>query len=214
MEPAIRNIVERIKLTWKTGSVQANIKILAVFLAIQGLLLFLFLNSQQPQTKVYIEEGAKDVLLKSVLDYGAILEYKVNFLRAFEPGDISDGVYLLAITSANEEEEGTESVANCLLIRDTVGYKEASYTFGMFDCDRYPEIDGEEDKVEITPLSVGDLLEDSSRGFYSLELPGNVIPGYTKPIRCFCFAHVQGSLGVLTGYSGMACDFSGMEPAP
>lgn len=197
------------KLTWKTGNWQKTAKIFVAALAVQGLLFILFFGNDNPSNRVYIEEEAKSVLLKSVFNSGNIDDYKISFLSPFETINFPDGVYWIAITTGAAEAK--EITANCVLVRDVVGYKEGSYSLGMFDCDKYPEFDPKRNRVEITAISQGDLLDSVGRGFYKLVLPGNVIPGRVEPTNCFVVAQIEGAMGIVNGYSGMSCDFQHKE---
>jgi len=165
-------------------------------------------DAQQGSMTVYIEEGQQGAILKSVFDYGKISEYKTKLLQTMNPTIFADGVYLITISPQIEESpDKVLKVTNCLFIRDVIQHINTSYEVGMLDCDSYPDIENQEGKIEITPLRKGDLFHDVTRGIYQVEFPPNTIPGYIQPLKCFFITDLQGTLGKLTGYGGMSCDF-------
>lgn len=168
-------------------------------------LMFLLFGGGPKSQPVFIQEDDKNVLLKSVMQHGAIDEYKITNVRPIDAGGLPDGVFLLTIQTDQDKPEPI--LTSCILIKDVVGYKEAAYALGMLDCDGYPDLRRPDDKIELTPLSTGDIFEDIGKGFYTIEVPANVIPGYTKPIKCFAIIYPQGYMGVFNGYSGMSCAF-------
>lgn len=153
----------------------------------------------------YAQESGENVMLKSVFQHGNIEKYQIMPVRNVNASGLADGVYLVTIQTL--QDQGVPKLINCILIKDVNGYKEASYALGLLDCDGHPNIKRPEDKIDITPLSTGDLLKNVSKGFYEIIVPANEIPGYEHPIKCFIFTHPQGSLNVFIGYGGMSCEF-------
>ncbi|GEM_PF-2801794 len=199
---------------------QTAAKVIGAFLFIWVLCALIWGNREAPPP-VFIEEESKDVILDSVFDHGAIADYKIRSVRPLDLPELPDGVYLLNITTGLEAETNKPPVdpkklvyTTCILIKDVIGYREASYAYGMLDCDKLPQIATKYDKVELKALSQGNLLDNVGRGIHEIVFPANIIPGYEKPIKCIFMTDIQGAMAFTTGWSGMSCDFASAANVP